>query len=80
MRLIDADAFFNDFPELRDYEYASQEYEVDAVPVIRCKECNWFERNNTKKGEVLYCYYHEINIKEDDFCSWGERREDGQID
>jgi len=32
-RLIDADAFFNDFPELRDYEYASQEYEVDAEPV-----------------------------------------------
>lgn len=31
-RLIDADAFFNDFPELRDYEYASQEYEVDAEP------------------------------------------------
>ena len=28
MRLIDADAFFEDFPEIRDYEYASQEYEV----------------------------------------------------
>lgn len=49
---------------------------VDAVPVVRCKECNCFERNNTKKGEVLYCYYHEMNIKEDDFCAWGERKED----
>lgn len=27
-RLVDADAFFNDFPEVRDYEYASQEYDV----------------------------------------------------
>lgn len=33
MRLIDADAFFNDFSEIRDYEWASQEYEVDAEPV-----------------------------------------------
>lgn len=51
---------------------------VDAAPVVRCKECNCFERNNTKKGEVLYCYYHEMNIKEDDFCAWGERRENEQ--
>ena len=33
MRLIDADAFFNDSSEMRDYEYALQEYEVDAEPV-----------------------------------------------
>lgn len=33
MRLIDADAFFEDFPEIRDYEYASQSYEVEAEPV-----------------------------------------------
>lgn len=51
MRLIDADAFFNDFPELKNYEHASQEYEVDAEPVkhghwvvdedgsIKCSEC-----------------------------------------
>lgn len=32
-RLIDADAFFNDFSEIRDYEYTSQEYEIEAVPV-----------------------------------------------
>lgn len=33
MRLIDADTFFEDFPEIRDYEYASQSYEVEAEPV-----------------------------------------------
>lgn len=38
-RYIDADAFFADFPELRDYEYASQEYEADVVEVVRCKFC-----------------------------------------
>ena len=46
MRLIDADAFFNDFPELKNYEHASQEYEVDAEPVkhghwIEQEHCDW---------------------------------------
>ena len=53
-RLIDADAFFNDFPELKNYEHASQEYEVDAEPVkhghwvverdemvMHCASCVW---------------------------------------
>ena len=40
MRLIDVDAFFNDFPELKNYEHASQEYEVDAEPV---KHGHWIE-------------------------------------
>lgn len=62
------------------YQEINMMESVDTEPVVRCKECNWFERNNTKKGEVLYCYYHEMNIKEDDFCSWGEVREDGQTD
>ena len=35
-RLVDADAFFEDFPEIRDYEYASNEYTV--IPADRSKE------------------------------------------
>lgn len=85
-RLIDADTIFNgELLMVSDVAYdavhaiierINNAPTVDAVEVVRCKECNMFERNNTKKGEVLYCYYHEMNIKEDDFCAWGERRED----
>lgn len=68
MRLIDADAFFNDFPEMRDYEYASQEYEVDAVKVVRCGECKYYRNGG--------CLTGRYDLKDTDFCSWGERRED----
>ena len=82
MRLIDADAFFNDFPELRDYEYTSQEYEVDAEPVVRCKDCvhcadDWI---NVVMGTMpqFTCELGMCgeSVTEHDYCSWGERRED----
>lgn len=31
-RYIDAEKFFDDFAELRDYEYASHKYNVDVAP------------------------------------------------
>ena len=48
---------------------------VDAVEVVRCKDCNYF-------GGHGMCYCHAadehgtpIFVREDDFCSYGERRE-----
>ena len=42
----------------------------DAVPVVRCKDCHWRNRN---------CCMHPtdgMNVtQDDDFCSYGERRE-----
>lgn len=76
MRLIDADAFFDDFSETRDYEYISQEYEVDAVPVVRCKDCKHYWKNKPRK-DVPVCL---ASPKDDAFCSEGERKEDGKTD
>ena len=58
-RLIDADAFFNDFPEMRDYEDASQEYEADVETVrhghnliggtlFECSECGYYNDDTTR--------------------------------
>ena len=54
---------------------------VDAVPVVRCKDCKWFADNNG--GEWYGCkMFHVVQItpedapKPDDFCSYGERREE----
>ena len=59
MRLIDADAFFNDFPELKNYEHASQEYEVDAEPV---KHGHWVDDNtNYYYANCSICGY-EIDV------------------
>lgn len=62
--------------------------EIDAVPVVRCKYCEWWERIDD--GPYGYChackhgFYSdnwEISIyrrhKEDFFCADGERRTDG---
>ena len=70
-RLIDADAFFNDFPEMRDYEWASQEYEVDAISVIRCKDCKNYGTDGNRLNCIVFC----CSMPENGFCSMGERRE-----
>ena len=64
---------------------------VDAVPVVRCKDCKWWD----KKAESPYGYCHackhghysehwEIGIyrvyKGDWFCADGERKEDDDDD
>nr|DAH26026.1 MAG TPA: hypothetical protein [Caudoviricetes sp.] len=53
---------------------------VDAVPVVRCKECKWFADNND--GDWFGCWlFQTIQIipedtpKPDDYCSYGERRD-----
>lgn len=92
MRLIDADAVKFNFPYGYDdnsillvpYRDAKKLIEaaktVDAVPVVRCKDCKWFADNND--GEWFGCWlFQTIRIipedapKPDDFCSYGERKE-----
>lgn len=53
---------------------------VDAVPVVRCKDCKWFADNND--GEWYGCQMFQVvritpedAPKPDDFCSYGERKE-----
>lgn len=56
--------------------------DVDVVEVVRCKDCVYCKRFNDvwylpKKDELLCTLHVEAyHTDEDDFCSWGERRED----
>ena len=46
-------------------------HKKDYVEVVRCKDCK-----NAKQSNIgVYCSFHEIVFSEDDFCSYGERRE-----
>ncbi len=48
---------------------------VDAVPVVRCKDCKY----TTIDNDVVRrnCGLHlVVNLNDDDFCSRGERKED----
>ena len=44
------------------------EESVDAVPVVRCKDCKY--RDGTPGKPNILC----AQMHEDDFCSYGERR------
>ena len=78
MRLIDADKL-NLLLGISDRDiYAKYMLDkmptVDAVPVVRCLECKWYEKS------VGLCNWCSSDITrnfrdEDDFCSYGERKE-----
>lgn len=64
---------------------------VDAVQVVRCKDCiHWFPHTQCGYDEDNdeyhdYCGllipdddYYAYTRKPDDYCSYGERREDGE--
>lgn len=47
---------------------------IDAVPVVRCKDCKYFEFGD-------YCAEDKMehsHCRENDFCSYGERRENDE--
>ena len=55
---------------------------VDAVPVVRCRECKFYREFRTKRYNQLMrlCYRMgkrdmEYPVKPDDFCSYGQRKE-----
>ena len=46
------------------------------VEVVRCKDCVQWQRHSTTVGVCPHgmCHTHDIEMEEDDFCSYGERR------
>ena len=43
------------------------------VEVVRCKDCKY--RHKTVSGLKICQYHITMEAKDDDFCSYGERRE-----
>ena len=89
MRLIDADALIENIiesiPDLRKFstktvgEVIDNTPTVDAVPVIRCKDCKWYKTNYSwdgKEHRVCVIEAYEPVRKADDFCSRAERKEE----
>lgn len=84
MRLIDVDDYgikMNGvYPEYWD-EVLDDMPTVDAVPVVRCKDCKWYN----PKGDDPYFLFDfwcdnddgMWNPSPESYCSFGERREDG---
>ena len=53
---------------------------VDAVPVVRCKDCKYcrtfypIKEIDKEAIQVWYCDLYRCNRKPDEFCSDGERK------
>lgn len=104
MRLIDADEFEDalentecdispayepdGFSHKLIYEVLEGTPAVDAVPVVRCRDCTSFEeigKHPTNKGGTPfgYCYHWDYEqgmspnqVDGNDFCSYGKRKVD----
>lgn len=48
---------------------------VDAVPVVRCRECEYAKNAKVNKKGFRICPASHMEIVDDDFCSYGEREE-----
>lgn len=94
MRLIDADAIFNGELLLvsdKAYDAVHAVIErinnaptVDAVPVVRCKDCRF--SHMTYSGECKSCdkwvddddFHLTLYLDGDFYCAWGERKDDSK--
>ena len=82
MRLIDADALER---EHKDVCSRSMKYNldlaptIDAVPVVRCRECKRYKMVTWYDGEPYgtFCDEFKIDGGPDFYCAYGQRREDG---
>ena len=91
MRLIDGDeAIINfgfewdDIPPTREefVRFLKKQPTVDAVPVVRCRECKHWQQSGSKAGKSFSdmeyiggCEFSKYCRRENDFCSYGEPKE-----
>lgn len=66
-------------------DYIASLSAADVAPVVRCRECEFYREFRTKRYNQLMrlCYRMgkhdmEFTVKPDDFCSYGQRKEDEQ--
>ena len=93
MRLIDADAL----KEKKVYSLERHEKivpvaeidwmpTIDAVSVVRCKDCKYYSGAKDKQGDytaIGYCNHtshHIMPLRYDFYCADGERRANAQTD
>lgn len=84
MRLIDAEKlvdmlYDNEFAVLCPLDEVSGVVDacptVDAVEVVRCKDCKYSCKDGNGRSCEGYWYElseYDVTVKDDDFCSYGE--------
>lgn len=84
-RLIDADAVLEELKRMElELIYTAVVVKdaptIDAVPVVRCKDCKGSEvfQNDSSGVMARYCKAFTLKrmVADDDYCSYGERKDD----
>ena len=93
MRLIDAEKLraeylgmpncYNGFSDTYDkamiVDMVDEQPTIKAIPVVRCRECKYWKTYQGIKG-MKFCTYvvgAEFVREPEDYCSRGERKDDG---
>ena len=77
MRLIDADALpYDEFLNHRIvmWEDIERSKTIDAVPVVRCKDCKYVIPYESGGFNCLTCPNVDRDVDENWFCAYGERK------
>lgn len=53
-----------------------QSISKDMQKVVRCKDCKYYTTNTELLGNVCNRLFTVLPMKSDDFCSYGERKEE----
>ena len=75
MRLVDADLapiYLNE----KACEQIKSMPTIDAVPVVRCKDCVMYQSSGKSGLNLGWCPVCSFVRWGDDFCSYGERKEE----
>ena len=84
MRLIDADEAIINFgfewddipPTIEEFvRFLKKQPTVDAVEVVRCKDCKYWQDNNDGYPHEECRWGNGETPDANDFCSYGERKE-----
>lgn len=85
---IDADVFMKNLKtnehgdtDVNQVEIAINKSRADVVEVVRCKDCKYLKPFTSQYGAGQYCecpcsFGGQGIKKPDDYCSYGERRDD----
>ena len=76
---MDIDSFIEGMGVVLDRVYDAPI--VDAVQVVRCKDCKWLGIGAKGDGtKLIYCIKKYHDTTEEDYCSEGVNREDDPSD
>ena len=78
MKLIEEEGYYDRFTKGFGecmWHIANFPAETDVVEVVRCKDCDNMYFHKQDNGLItMRCCFHEIGVKENDFCNYGERQ------